>query len=347
MNLNITSLRINKQQLIDNKFLIINSFLIFLILFEGFLYFQLQLRKKSLNQKTYKNPIGTLKPKEKTEEKQATPSTTLPPSEIGANSPFHILLLGMDRRYAEQTNYRTDVNMVLSLSSDRKTLLMTSIPRDLWLDTAKINAFYNIGGMDLLKEKIKEITGFTINKYIMVDFDAAVWFTDTLGGVEVPVERAFTDNNYPNDREGQANTITVTFPQGLQRMDGEKALIYARSRYGNNGEGSDFMRMRRQQNFLKAIPEAFFSPKSLFSPFVLEEFYRLVTQHIKTDLTVGDTSILYNLLKDYKQGRVEQVVLDHEYLYTPSAADYGGAYVLRPKNEDFTPIHTLLKSKII
>ena len=124
------------------------------------------------------------------------------------------------------------------------------------------------------------------------------------------------------------------------RMDGETALIFSRSRKGDNGEGSDFSRMRRQQVLLKNIPESFLSanPKNIFNPFVLQSFYNLITQHIKTDMNVKDVGVVYDLLKDRNKYTVRHFVVDYEYLVNPPIGDYG-QWVVVPKNGDYTPIH--------
>ena len=257
---------------------------------------------------------------------------------------YNVLILGIDRRYAAQKLYRTDVIMLVTVNTKTNKVVLTSIPRDLWANGMKINGVYVARGLNALKEKIKEITGQSVDRFIRVDFDALVWVVDAMGKVTVPVERTFTDKNYPNDREGDANTaITVTFTKGNMEMDGETALIYARSRKGNNGEGSDFARMRRQQILLKAMPEAFLSPRSMFTPFNLKEFYNTITKHVKTDMSIRDVEMVYDLLKDRKKYKVEHFVIDYEYLVNPPVSKYG-QWVLIPKNGDYAPIHNKIRS---
>ena len=260
--------------------------------------------------------------------------------------PFHILLLGIDRRHASDTSFRSDVNLLVSLSADRSKAVFTSIPRDLWIDGSRINAFITTDGPDAMKEKVQKVTGVLPDRYVQIDFDAYAEGIDALGGVTVDVLQGFTDSNYPDDRNGSPELIRVTFETGEQFMDGETALIFARSRKGNNGEGSDFKRMARQQQVLKALPPAFFSPRSIFNPFNLQQFYATTTTRMRTDMSLEDIDLAYELLKTYEDVQVEQLVLDPTYLYSPPPADYGGAYVLRPQGETFAPIHQLLQEKL-
>lgn len=259
---------------------------------------------------------------------------------------FNILVLGIDRRYETETSYRTDIMLLVSVNPKTNKMVLTSIPRDLWAGDMKINGVYVTYGYDEMKSSIKEITGQEVDRFIRIDFDALAWVVDAMGGVNVDVERAFTDAQYPNDRQGNPNEgITVTFNQGLIHMDGETALIFSRSRKGDNGEGSDFSRMRRQQVLLKSMPEAFLATdlKNIFNPFVLQGFYDLITQHIKTDMNIKDMGIVYDLLKDRNKYTVEHFVVDYEYLINPPIEDYG-QWVVIPKGSDYSLIYEKINS---
>ena len=262
-------------------------------------------------------------------------------------SPFHLLLLGSDRRSREQTHHLTDVIMLASLVPNHKQVLLTSLPRDLWTETGKINAMYTSIGVETLKNKIQEVLGITPDRYLLVDFDDFAWAIDALGGVDVEAERTFTDHNYPSHRQGGGfGVITVEFEKGMRHMDGETALIFARSRKGNNGEGSDFMRSRRQQKILEALPAAFFSTKCIFNPFRLSKFYKALTAHSETDLTISDAGKIYELVKRWKEFGVRNVVLEYDYFYSPPKEEYGGAWTLLSKDGSFEAIHAMIQEKL-
>jgi len=268
-------------------------------------------------------------------------SEVLDPSQL-----FNVLVLGIDRRYETQESYRTDIMLLVTVNPKTNKMVLTSIPRDLWADTMKINGIYVTQGYEALRMKIKNITGQDMDRFIRIDFDALVWVIDAMGGVDVNVENSFTDTQYPNDRQGDPNEgITVTFEQGLMHMDGETALIFSRSRKGDNGEGSDFSRMRRQQVLLKSLPESFLEadPENIFNPFVSQSFYNVITQHVKTDLNVTDVGILYDLLKDRSKYTINHFVIDYDYLVNPPIEDYG-QWVVIPKDNDYTPIHAEINS---
>lgn len=263
---------------------------------------------------------------------------------------FNILVLGIDRRYASQTSWRSDVIQLITLSPDRKHAVITHIPRDVWAGNYKINAVYNLQGPDAIKDEINKLTGQRPDRIIRVDFDAFVYAVDAANGVTIDNPVEFTDSGYPDDRSGGDGLMTVTFEKGEQVMDGERALIYVRSRKGNNGEGSDYARGTRQQRVMKAIVGDFFKPGNLFTPKTAETLYKIATEKVYTDLNLKDTQILFEVMKNYKEINIKELGLDTtNYLVVPSdRAAYGGAWTLIPRT-DYLPIHeainTLLKGE--
>ena len=98
----------------------------------------------------------------------------------------------------------TDTIVVASYNLKTDRVYLISIPRDLWLPSlqSKANAVYQIGltqgdGLPLVKTIFGNVTGLPIHYGLRVDFSGFVRAVDTLGGIEVMVERSFDDYNYP------------------------------------------------------------------------------------------------------------------------------------------------------
>lgn len=278
----------------------------------------------------------------KAQEKQA-----LAQAKIGSNDPsdktkpFTVAVVGIDRRSGEQTSWRTDVIQIVTIAPSREKTVITHIPRDVWSGTYKINAVYNLRGPDSFKDEIAKITGYRPDRIIRFDFDAFVYLVDAAGGVTVNVPTAFTDSSYPNDRKGINEPITVEFKAGEQVMDGERALIYTRSRKGTNGEGSDYARGTRQQIVMRAWVADFFKPSNLFQPKTAQKLYEVATKNAYTDLSLADAAILFEVMKNYKTISVQQLSLDtSNYLEVPTdKSSFGGQWVLAPKGGNYQPIH--------
>lgn len=283
-----------------------------------------------------------------TEEKAALAKAVHPGDPSDTSKPFNVLVLGIDRRSGDQTHWRTDVIQLVTISNNRSKVLITHIPRDVWAGSYKINALYNLQGPEIMKDKVQEITGQRPDRIVRFDFDAFVWAVDAVGGVTVDVEKTFTDTQYPDDRNGTEEIKTIKFEAGKKVMDGEEALTYVRSRKGDNGEGSDYARGRRQQIIMKSIVADYFKLDNIFNPKTPENLYTLATQKIYTDFTLTDAKVLFDVAKNYKNITVSHLSLDtSNYLVVPSdSTPYGGAWTLVAKDGSYAPIHNEINSSI-
>lgn len=209
---------------------------------------------------------------------EAIPEASRPPEGIDGAQTF--LLLGSDSRISagdasqwQAGAQRTDAIMLVHLPADRSGLYVVSIPRDTWVDVpgrgeAKINAAFSYGGPTLLVQTVEQLTGLRVDHVGVVDFEGFVAMTDALGGVEITVPETTED-------------MRTTFPAGTSRMDGERALLYVRQRYGLD-EG-DFDRVRRQQNWVRAVLRDALSRDTLTSPGTLDAFLLATTSAVSLD----------------------------------------------------------------
>ncbi len=183
----------------------------------------------------------------------------------------NFLVIGVDARKGFNS-LLTDSIMIFSYGHNTNSVLQISLPRDLRAKYGsgftKINSVFPFSYSNAISKNqstekayekafedlflsIEDITGLQLHYGVLINFRGFVDFIDSMGGIDIFVERSFTDYEYPSPYgEG---TITVSFEQGWQKMNGERALIYARSRKGDNGEGSDYQRARRQQKVVQAV----------------------------------------------------------------------------------------------
>ncbi len=258
---------------------------------------------------------------------------------------FSLAIIGTDQRKKKQKGFRTDANLLLVLRPSVKKAVLISAPRDLTISGRKINAVYPLQGANAYKNVWAKISGVNVDRYTALGFDEFVWAIEQVNGVEVNVERNFTDERYPGDRENWG-PIKLEFQSGVQKMDGERALKYVRSRKGGNGEGSDFARMKRQQNLILSMPEAFLNNRKVLIPFGAQAFLDLITGKIKFDFRLEDVEKLYNFLTDYKNWKIERLVLDGSYVYTANSKDFGGAYTLLPKDSSYSSVKSFIAEKL-
>jgi polyisoprenyl-teichoic acid--peptidoglycan teichoic acid transferase len=182
---------------------------------------------------------------------------------LGSDGRFTVLLLGSDYRPAHPGN-RTDTIMVVSVDPITGAVAAASIPRDTTNfplpngDTyrAKVNGLYQdlVGrlgpaqGAAEMKRAVGAALGVEIDWYAFVGFAGVQRLVDAVGGVDVVLEKAVHDPAY----WVTAKQRGVTFPAGPNHLNGARALIFARTRKGDN----DFERARRQQLLVAAALDA-------------------------------------------------------------------------------------------
>ena len=176
----------------------------------------------------------------------------------------NILLIGNDSRENGEDG-RSDAMILLSISSRTKTIYMTSLLRDIYVDIPghdgnRLNAAYAFGGAELLMKTIEHNFGIPVNRYMLVNFEAFANLVDAVDGIELELTR--DEIEYVNGYLVEYNMLTGR-EQGTDNMDlsvadngpavvhlnGPQALAYSRNRY----LGTDFGRTERQRKVLTAV----------------------------------------------------------------------------------------------
>lgn len=192
---------------------------------------------------------------------------------------YNILICGTD-----DDGTRTDTIIIAHLDTTDHTVALLSIPRDTPVATGnggimKINSVYAGGGADgmqRLSGRLRELLGFPVDGYVLVNLDAFKKTVDLVGGVEFDVPQDM-------DYEDASQDLYIHLKAGLQRLDGEKAMELVRFRKGYASQ--DIQRTQVQQQFLKALAKQCLSVSSLSK---LKEFADIFAEDVTTNLTVGN-----------------------------------------------------------
>jgi LCP family protein required for cell wall assembly len=263
----------------------------------------------------------------------------------------NILLLGMGGA-GHDGPYLTDTNIILSVQPSTKQIAMISVPRDLGVningDIRKINYADAYGeannpgsGGEYARQIFEKTFKISVPYYVRVDFKAFEELIDEVGGITVNVPRAFTDSQFPGDNHSYQ---TIIFEAGNQTMNGGRALQYARSRHGNNGEGSDFARSRRQQQILTALKERLLSFGTYTNPIRIQNILQTLSEHITTNLDFGQLMYLANLGREANEG-IKMLVLDNGTNgFLNSYIAPSGAFILSPTIGNFDNINLAIKN---
>lgn len=258
--------------------------------------------------------------------------------------------------------YLTDTIIIASIKPSTKQIAMMSIPRDLVVSIPgyglrkinNANAFAEAkkpgSGAEVAKQVIEKTFDIPIQYYLRVDFAAFEQLIDKVGGVTINVDNSFTDAEYPI--EGREDAIPISsrykilrFTSGVQHMNGRTALEYARSRHGNNGEGSDYARSKRQQKVLLALKEKLLSFQTLANPATINDILTMVESHILTNMTLSDMITFGTLGSEFNTKEIINLTLDDSPTgHLHSGYDAIGAFVLTPKTGNFNEINSEFKN---
>ena len=171
-----------------------------------------------------------------------------------------MLLIGSDSRTAG-TEGRSDAMILITISDRTKTVHMTSLLRDMYVDIPghdgnRLNAAYAYGGPELLMETVNQNFGTEVYHYAVVNFEAFAGLVDAVGGVELELtaEEVQWVNAYLNEYNElrgmpMETDYLDTSLSGNIHLNGAQALAYCRNRY----IGTDFARTQRQRNVLSAV----------------------------------------------------------------------------------------------
>jgi LCP family protein required for cell wall assembly len=194
--------------------------------------------------------LNTSSPEVKVAQKQLD---KVPPPD----QPATALLIGYDRRLEDirdGNQVRSDTLMLVRADPSTDTISMLSFPRDLHVEVHcpgrgtfgdRINQAYAVCGPKGSLETVKQLTGLDINYLIMVNFRGFTQLVAKVGGVWVDVDhRYFNDNT-----DGGENYAAINLQPGYQKLNGQKALDFARYRHLD----SDLYRNARQQMVVRAL----------------------------------------------------------------------------------------------
>ena len=226
------------------------------------------------------------------------------------NSPFNVLLIGVDKRPSAEEGVRSDTLIVVHVDPQANWASMLSIPRDTVVTVpnfgqAKINTAFtsgynnaaeiygadtgaDAGGGALAAETVAQFLGVKIDYVAQVDFNGFAGLVDAIGGVVVDVERPLLDAEYPTEDYGVER---IYIPAGLQVMDGATALKYARSRHSSD----DFGRAKRQQQVLRALLAQVKARGVLENVGSLNEWAGVLANNVRTTLPLNDPQVLASM----------------------------------------------------
>ncbi|MGP3949067.1 LCP family protein [Streptomyces sp. 7N604] len=204
-------------------------------------------------------------------------------AKVGDRSPSgegtNYLIVGSDSREGLSNQDKNDLHtgsaegrrtdsMIVLHTGDNGTTMM-SLPRDSWVTIPaftrpetgkhyaaaknKLNAAFSMGGPELLVRTVEANTGLKINHYAEIGFAGFVNIVDSVGGVDLCLDKDIKDEKSGADLR-----------KGCQTLSGADALAFVRQRH-QEAEG-DLGRTRNQQKFLSALADQAATPGTVLNP---------------------------------------------------------------------------------
>jgi LCP family protein required for cell wall assembly len=196
---------------------------------------------------------------------------------------LNVLVLGVDDRSdGEGMGNRSDTLMLVRLVPERDEIKLLSVPRDLLVEVApgrqdRINAAYSYGGIEQTVRVFEDFTEIPVDRYVIVDYEGFERVVDAMGGVQVEVEPGVFPEKW-------------NFQEGIDRLNGHRALFYARYR---GTPGGDLDRIERQQRLVAALRSKALRWNTVKK---LPEIVSVIDQNVQTDLGFDEALSLARLL---------------------------------------------------
>ncbi|MBI4709228.1 MAG: LCP family protein [Candidatus Portnoybacteria bacterium] len=244
----------------------------------------------------------------------------LPSSFSSSQEEINILLLGAAGPGNDAPDLTDTIVLAKINPSSSNDATLISIPRDLWVKVpetnfyAKINSLYALGknskdenyGLELVKQEVEEITGQKIDYYVFVDLSVVKKVIDSLGGINVWVEKDIYDPQFPGPNHSYQ---TFQIQAGWRYMDGETASKYVRTRHSVAG---DFDRIGRQQQVLEALKQKVAGLHPVWDLPSLLKVLNNIWSQTKTNLPLTEVPQFWQIAKNISPDNIKNIVIDRD-----------------------------------
>jgi LCP family protein required for cell wall assembly len=205
-----------------------------------------------------------------------------------AGPALNVLLVGSDsreglndpadlQRFGSVGGRRADTMILAQIVPSQQRGVLLHFPRDLYVTVhgngqqfqSKINAAYNHGPQGVI-DTVQALTRIPINHYMEIDIRGFRGMVDAIGGIDVCNDQSLYDSK-----------LNFRLPSGTSHLDGNTALSFVRARYAT--PDGDFGRIKRQQQFIRAVMGKVGQPSVLGNPLRVNKLARAFAQNVTVD----------------------------------------------------------------
>lgn len=226
------------------------------------------------------------------------------------------------------------------------------------------------GPGNLAKHVVSNVIGMPISYYVAIDFEGFNNAIDAVGGIEVNVSTAWDDYFYPVkglenetcgktpgeiaqlhanysgfelEKQFECRYEHIHFDKGINKLDGEAALKFVRSRHSET-YGGDFARGEKQQAVLMGIIKRLISLEVVKK---VDPFYSKFSKIVRSDADLQTVKDLLSIQIAPSEFSIKTLTLSEENVLTASKSS-DGQFILLPKAGDgnFVQIQQFIKQEI-
>lgn len=232
---------------------------------------------------------------------------------IREKRPLSFLILGLDE---DEGPRRADSLMVATVNPQKGTTKLLSIPRDTMItlphndQIEKINALYAFPqyGLSGTIDFLEDYLDIPISFYATLNFEGLVDLVDSVGGITVDSPLSFTV------QDSEENMDAIEIQEGIQTLDGEQALGYARMR--KQDPRGDFGRQERQQQVIESLLDEILSFSSITR---LTPILNAIRPNLQTNMTGSQImAVASNYTSAAETIESIEIAGTEEFIYVPA-----------------------------
>lgn len=219
---------------------------------------------------------------------------------------FNVYITGIDQ-WASEKGYdleRSDVNMIVTVNPKTHRILLTSIPRDTYVElyhVPEMDKLTHTGvyGVDETINTVEKWLGIKLDYYVKLNFSAVRDIINAMGGIDVYSPVAFKTSLWGYE-----------FQEGWNHLDGKEALFFARERKAF--EGKDSLRVENQQRVMEAVLNKMLSSSTLLTKY--GEIMEAASNNLETDMTTDEIQSLVRMqLDDLEDWDIDMQKVEGQY----------------------------------
>ena len=249
---------------------------------------------KSIYETDFKEEIKELEQEKTKEEKQENQNNNQENKHISKkDGVYNIYISGIDVAGNIATVSRSDVNIIMTVNTKTKKILLTTTPRDTYLKIPgrgqnQYDKLTHAGmyGIQTSIATIQNLYDMDIDYYVRLNFTSFLNIINLVGNIEVYNDQAF-----------KASHGGYHMPKGMITLDAKKALAFVTERFSL--ENGDYDRGKNQEKVIEAVIKKIANIGNITK---INTILDGIASSIQTDVKMDEVMKLVNKALEEKDG---------------------------------------------